>query len=132
MRRLAAAVVAAALAAAALVGSAAAALPPLARGVAPQEVRTPHTPPAGARVRASAAADAPRRCVWLHTQNVAYVPHFAGLPCADTGSCPFGPNCTVCGNYCGAGWCGNRCARQRVRETACSLSDNHNGDDGKC
>jgi hypothetical protein len=37
--------------------------------------------------------------------TVAYVPHFAGLPCADSGSCPWGPNCTVCGNY----WCA--CAR---------------------
>lgn len=41
-----------------------------------------------------------------------HVPRFAGKPCAATGSCPLGPNCTVCGAYCGPGWCGDACVNE--------------------
>lgn len=39
-------------------------------------------------------------------------PHFAGVPCAADGVCPTGPNCTICGNYCGPGWCGGACVAE--------------------
>ena len=41
-----------------------------------------------------------------------HVPRFAGKPCAASGVCPFGPNCTVCGAYCGPGWCGGACVNE--------------------
>ena len=41
-----------------------------------------------------------------------HVPHFAGIPCDDGGKCPWGPSCTVCGNYCGPGWCGSACVAE--------------------
>ena len=41
-----------------------------------------------------------------------HVPHFAGIPCDDGGKCPWGPSCTVCGQYCGPGWCGGSCVNE--------------------
>lgn len=41
-----------------------------------------------------------------------HVPHFAGIPCDDGGRCPWGPSCTVCGQYCGPGWCGGACVNE--------------------
>lgn len=35
-----------------------------------------------------------------------------GVPCVEGGSCPFGPHCEVCGNYCGPGWCGGDCVAE--------------------
>ena len=48
-----------------------------------------------------------------------HVPHFAGIPCDEGGKCPWGPSCTVCGNYCGPGWCGSACVAEG---SACDFS----------
>mmetsp|Transcript_20607 Transcript_20607/g.66815 ORF Transcript_20607/g.66815 Transcript_20607/m.66815 type:complete len:187 (+) Transcript_20607:3-563(+) len=40
-----------------------------------------------------------------------------GETCAEGGLCPTGPSCRVCGNYCGAGWCGGECVDETVCDT---------------
>ena len=38
---------------------------------------------------------------------------WVGSPCSSSGSCPFS-SCTICGNYCGPGWCEATCESEDV------------------
>jgi hypothetical protein len=38
---------------------------------------------------------------------------WVGSPCSASGSCPFS-SCTICGSYCGPGWCEKTCESESV------------------
>jgi hypothetical protein len=38
---------------------------------------------------------------------------WVGSPCSKSGSCPFS-SCTICGSYCGPGWCEKTCESESV------------------
>jgi hypothetical protein len=49
-----------------------------------------------------------------HPTNSSLNPNgWVGVPCNPSGSCPFS-SCTICGNYCGPGWCESTCESEDV------------------
>jgi hypothetical protein len=48
---------------------------------------------------------------------------WVGSPCSSSGSCPFS-SCTICGNYCGPGWCEQTCESESVCQFSVAPQEN--------
>ena len=48
---------------------------------------------------------------------------WVGSPCSSSGSCPYS-SCTICGNYCGPGWCEKNCESESVCQFSVAPQEN--------